>query len=154
MAHSFRSLLVASILGVFVGFALCGDAAAQPAKPTTKDDPNAAQNAAVAAITRLGGLITFDTKSPDRSATDVRLFGPTITDAQLVHLRALTSLQTLYLTETKVTGAGLVHLKGLTNLKVLRLDRADVTDAGMVHLKGLTRLQNLILYTKVTDAGR
>jgi hypothetical protein len=80
MPHSFRSLLVASTLGVFVGFALCGDAA-QPAKPTTKDDPNAARDAAVAAITRLGGQVTFDTTSPDRSATGVRLFGPTITDA-------------------------------------------------------------------------
>lgn len=153
MPHSFRRLLVASTLGVFVGFALCGAAAAQPAKPTTKDDPNAAQNAAVAAITRLGGQVTFDTKSPDRSVTGVRLFGPTITDAHLVHLKALTSLQTLDLTETKVTGAGLVHLQGLTSLQVLRLDRADVTDAGLMYLKGLTSLTTLGLGYKITDAG-
>src|SRR5688572_26314543 len=153
MPHSFHSLLVASTLGVVVGFMLCGDADAQPAKPTAKDQPNAAQDAAVAAITRLGGQVTFDTKSPDRSATGVELVGPTITDEHLMHLKALTSLQTLSLTKTEVTDAGMVHLTGLTRLQVLRLGGNNVTDAGLVHLKGLTSLQELGLGYRITDAG-
>ena len=55
---------------------------------------------------------------------------------------------------TNVTDAGLVHLKGLTKLQTLNLSDTNVTDAGLVHLKGLTILQTLVLIdTKVTDAG-
>ncbi len=193
MPHPFRSLLVASTLGVFVGFALGGDdppregpakrgaegdedvfdhqrfcatisaktqvrtggnAAAQPAKLTAKDIPHASQGAAVAAIERLGGRVTFDTKSRDRPATGVRLFGPEFVDAHLMHLKALTSLQSLDLTNSKVTDAGLAHLKGLTRLQVLNLSGTQVTDAGLVHLKGLTSLKRLDLtYTRITGAG-
>jgi hypothetical protein len=49
---------------VFVGIALCGNAVAQPAKLPAQDNPQAAQDAAVAAIERLGGRVTFDTKTP------------------------------------------------------------------------------------------
>ncbi len=77
-----------------------------------------------------------------------------VTDAGLEHLKGLTKLQSLFLTDTKVTGAGLVHLKGLTSLQELWLHRTKVTDTGLVHLKGLTSLESLILSsTKVTDAG-
>ena len=52
-----------------------------------------------------------------------------------------------------LSDAELVHLKGLTSLKSLVLG-SDITDAGLVHLKGLTKLQKLFLSsTKVTDAG-
>ena len=45
---------------------------------------------------------------------------PKITDEGLLHLKALTVLQTLDLTNTKVTDAGLIHLKGrLGTLEVL-----------------------------------
>ena len=77
-----------------------------------------------------------------------------MTDAGLEHLKGLTQLQSLDLTDTKVTDAGLEHLKGLTQLQSLNLMETEVTDAGLVHLKGLPQLQSLDLaQTKVTDAG-
>jgi hypothetical protein len=42
-----------------------------------------------------------------------------VTDADLVHLKALKAFRTLNLNNTKVTDAGLVHLKGLTGLQWL-----------------------------------
>ena len=54
-----------------------------------------------------------------------------------------------------MTDAGLVHLKGLTRLVHLHLTNTQVTDAGLVHLKDLTQLQLLsVVRTEVTDAGR
>ena len=53
-----------------------------------------------------------------------------------------------------MTDAGLVHLKGLTELKELDLSDTRVTDVGLVHVKGLTKLQYLDPSgTQVTDAG-
>ncbi|MHC4199448.1 MAG: leucine-rich repeat domain-containing protein, partial [Planctomycetota bacterium] len=85
---------------------------------------------------------------------DVFLGGPRVADADLAHLKGLTGLQCLSLSNTQVTDAGLVHLKGLTGLVVLDLGNMQVTDAGLVHLKGLTGLVALDLgNTQVTDAG-
>jgi len=39
---------------------------------------------------------------------------------------------------TQVTDAGLVHLEGLTSLESLGLWSTEVTDAGLEHVKGLT----------------
>ncbi|MCH7990564.1 MAG: hypothetical protein IID46_15595, partial [Planctomycetes bacterium] len=130
------------------------NAAAQPAKRTAKDKANASEAAAVAAIKRLGGRVTFDTKNPDRPATDLRLDRPHFIDAHLVHLKGLTNLQTLHLTNSRVTDAGLVHLKGLSKLQVLELNGTKVTDAGLIHVKGLKNLKRLgLTYTPITDAG-
>jgi hypothetical protein len=72
----------------------------------------------------------------------------------MVHLKGLTNLRSLELTETRVSDAGMVHLKGLARLQGLDLSGTDVTDAGLRHLKGLIRLQYLSLaWTKVTNAG-
>ncbi len=122
------------ILLLLVGLLGC-NAAAQPAKPTAKDKPNASQDAAIAAIKKLGGRVTIDTKSPDRPVTGVILQAPNVTDAGLVHLKGLTSLQSLNLTYTQVTDAGLVHLKGLTSLQRLGLRDSKVTDAGVKELR-------------------
>jgi hypothetical protein len=46
---------------------------------------------------------------------------PQVTDAGLEHIKGLTQLRTLDLTQTKVTGTGLEHLKGLTQLQTLKL---------------------------------
>ena len=75
-------------------------------------------------------------------------------DAEMVHLKGLTKLQTLELFGSKVTDAGLVHLKGLTGLQTFYLGETQITDAGLVHLKGMAELQWLYLQrTKVTDQG-
>ena len=138
---------------LLVGLMGC-DGAAQPAKPAAKDKPNASQEAAVAAIKKLGGRVTIDTKSPEKPVTTVYLYDTQVTDSELVHLKGLMSLQTLDLRGTQVTDTGLAHLKGLTSLQTLFLSGTRVTDAGLVHLKDLTSLQKLIVIgTQVTDAG-
>lgn len=79
--------------------------------------------------------------------------GPSLTDAELEHLKGLTNLQCLILNSPQVSDAGLKHLKGL-KLKRLDLIYCDISDAGLEHLKELTSLQNLDLrLTRITDAG-
>ena len=90
------------------------------------------------------------------------------TDAELVHLRGLSDLESLVLSSTQVTDAGLVHLKGFSDLEGLALMETGVTDAGLAHLSGLSNLKRLFLgdtrigwmnglqrpfVTQVTDAG-
>jgi hypothetical protein len=54
----------------------------------------------------------------------------------------------------KMTEADLIHLKGLTSLKQLWISGFPVSDASLSHLKGLTGLQTLSLRgSKITDAG-
>ena len=78
----------------------------------------------------------------------------TLTDAGLVHLKQLTSLQKLELSHTEITDVGLARLRGLTGLQSLWVHHIQISDAGLVHLKRLTSLQELNLsYTQVTDAG-
>src|SRR5688572_21725583 len=99
MPHSFPSLIVASTLGVLVGLALCGHVAARPPKLPAQDVPQSEQDAAVAAIKRLGGYVTFD--DAEQLATGVTLFGPDFNDDHLAHVKMLTSLRSLDLTNSK-----------------------------------------------------
>jgi len=56
--------------------------------------------------------------------------------------------------DAQITNAGLVHLKALTSLEILRLDNTQITDEGLEHLKGLTSLKDLNLHgTNVTPTG-
>ena len=88
------------------------------------------------------------------SLESLLLFGTQITDAGLEQLKGLTKLQELLLFGTQITDAGLVHLKGLTKLKYLQLTGTQITDAGLVHLKDLPNLTYVNLkFTKITDAG-
>ena len=123
-------------------------------------------DAAMAQLPALAGLETLD------------LNGCAITDAGWVHLRKLTSLQSLYLHDipvsddalvnlegladltvlmlgkSRVAGPGLAHLKPLVNLEVLNLSHSPITDDALTHLKGMEELNTLGLEgTKVTDAG-
>jgi hypothetical protein len=120
-------------------------------------------DAAVEAITKMGGTVTFDEEKSgkplgvDLSEPHVlfvlNLPQQGVTDARLEHLKGLTSLQSLNLSATGVTDAGLVHLKGLTSLQELN-PSTHVTDAGLVHLKGLKSLEMLHLdYVRVGSAG-
>ena len=137
------------------------------------------QTTAVEAVEKLGGTVVFDYQvdakgieilegepsSPewlgnllgdDLFTNVVRVWCDDIqvTDAGLEHLKGLTQLQWLCLSNTQVTDGGLAHLKGLTQLQNLLLDNTQVTDAGLEHLKGLTQLQHLLLFnTQVTDEG-
>jgi hypothetical protein len=103
------------------------------------------QEQAVARIKKLGGKVEVDDKSPGKPVIRVDLHGTRVTDADLVHLTALTQLQKLNLGWTQVGDAGLEHLKDLTKLQRLVLDNTKVTDAGLRQLKGLTDLEYLNL---------
>ena len=106
---------------------------------------------AIAAIEELGGEVTL---SPNRPVVSVNFNRTKVTDEELLHLKALASLQTLWLQNTNITDAGLVHLKALTSLRVLNLAGTKVTDSGLEYLKGLTSLRVLNLAgTNVTDSG-
>jgi hypothetical protein len=76
------------------------------------------------------------------------------TDADLMHLKRLTTLEHLDLSETLVTDHGLAHLLTLTRLKSLRLNHTQVTGAGFEHLEGLTDLEELsVAESRVDDEG-
>jgi hypothetical protein len=125
-----------------------------PTTPTTTTTTKILQDAAVAAIKELGGEVTFDEKIPSRPLIGVDLRDSKTTDAGLVHLKGLTSLQILDLRKTKVTDDGLEHLKELTGLLSLSLMYTQVTDTGLSHLKGLKSLQQLRLHgTQIADPG-
>jgi outer membrane protein assembly factor BamB/uncharacterized protein YjbI with pentapeptide repeats len=119
------------------------DAAAhEAAVDATKDPepaphpPNASptsQADAVAAIKKLGGTVNLDKTSG--KVVGVNLCRTQVTDAMLVHLKALTTLTELNLTDTQITDAGLEHLKGLTSLTELRLSGPQITDAGLEQIK-------------------
>ena len=89
-----------------------------------------------------------------RSLEVVDLRCTQVSDAGLVHLKGMRSLEVVDLRSTQVSDAGLVHLKGLTSLEVLYVNNTKITDAGLEHLKGLSSLEGLsLLGTQVTDAG-
>ena len=142
-------VLLGLLLVAIVG---CGDGSSPPgggAVPTPEGSQAKAGN--VAALKKLGSLIERNEQGEvvevDFAVVD------DFTDAGLVHLKGLTSLQTLNLSGS-ITDAGLVHLKGLTGLQLLWLSQTQITDAGLVHLKGLDKLQTLYLNgTSMTDAG-
>ena len=78
-----------------------------------------------------------------------------LADDDLMLVNGLTDRRSLSLwKQTKVTDAGLQHLKALTGLRWLGLSNTQITEAGLEHLKGLTNLQLLAVRdTRVTDAG-
>ena|GEM_PF-1202428 len=91
------------------------------------------------------------------SLQNLNLSNCNLTDAGLEHLKSLTSLQNLDLRGCgNLTGAGLEHLKTLTSLQTLHLSWCrELTDVGLEHLKPLTSLQNLDLSgcDNLTDVG-
>lgn len=91
--------------------------------------------------TRSGGPPEFRVTSVEFIATGEVINGKAvidelkITDDGLVHLKALTHLQTLNLGSTKVTDVGLEHLKGLSSLETLNIRNTQVTDKGVKTLQ-------------------
>lgn len=147
--------------------------------PPFLDADQPAQERAIAAITKLHGLIQTDGNTPGRPVVRVdlvcqpqvtddwvrllqdlphlrslSLIGTEVSDAGLARLQGLTELTDLSLNETRITGLGLFYLQKMTQLRGLGLGDLEITDAGLAHLEGLTELRELYLQdTKVTDAG-
>jgi len=70
------------------------------------------------------------------------------------HLRGLTHIEGIRLTNARITDAGLGQLKGLRNLRYMGLAGTRITDAGLEHLQDLRHLKTLSLgNTRVTDDG-
>ena len=113
---------------------------------------------AAAAVQKVGGLITRDEKAPGKPVVEVSFQGTStgqvIQDKDLATLKGLKHLKTLHLGYvTKTTDAGLVHLKGLTSLEKLNLPETDITDAGLANLTWLKNLKSLgLVFCKgITD---
>jgi len=109
---------------LLVGIVGCGGGSSSPAQ-TADADP-------VAALEKVGAKFK---RNGQGEVVEVNLMRTQITDEGLVHLKALTGLQSLSLSGNKITDAGLVHLKGLTKLQVLGLRGTQVTDQGVADLK-------------------
>lgn len=118
---------------------------------------------AIAAIKKLNGIVSEDRNNG--LLVCLGTVGEKNLEVCMKHLKALTSLRTLWVNLNrglgveevfmlKVTDGNLEHLKGLSNLQTLCLNDTTVTDAGLEHLKGMKNLKNLELSdTKVTSSG-
>lgn len=75
-------------------------------------------------------------------------------DVGLASLANLKLLKRLYLADTHITSAGLRHLAGLANLEGLDLTHCAINDQGLAQLGSLRSLKVLHLdLTRVTDLG-
>ncbi len=96
-------------------------------------------------------------QTPPEGSADLEalhLTDTAVSDAGLVHLRAIGSLTVLDLSHTKVTDKGLDQLLPLANLRWLLLSGNDVTDEGLETLTAMTGLGRLtVTGTKVTPEG-
>ena len=72
------------------------------------------EDAAVAALTKLGGTVRRDVKAPGMPILAVDLSASRVTDEDLKHLKHVASLQWLFLQATAVTDVGLKHLQDLS----------------------------------------
>ena len=110
-----------------------------------------ADQKAFAALDQLGADIVWLRTSGVDSVYFTRV---RISDADLQHLKGLTSLTKLKLNHSPITDAGLKRLESLTNLVQLHLADTKITDAGLEHLTSLKNLGFLDLSdTQVTNAG-
>jgi Leucine Rich repeat len=115
-------------------------------------------------VTDLGLLVLRDLPNvrhisleySDPKTTPTGLPAPTqfITDAGLVNVGSLTTIQSLHLRGLPITDTGLEALAGLTAVHVLYLDRTQVRGPGLAHLSSIRQLMDLNLSgSAVTDQG-
>ncbi|OYW21991.1 MAG: hypothetical protein B7Z55_05165, partial [Planctomycetales bacterium 12-60-4] len=143
--RSFVAVLSLSAISAIGGMAIAEDA--KPAR-------TAAEEQAIAAIKKLGGLVLEIAQNDPRLDVAFHLADSKIGDAEIAPVKDLPQTAQLNLRGTEVTDAGLVHIKDLKGLTKLHLEKTKVTDAGLEQLKGLENLEYLNLYaTAVTDAG-
>ena len=114
-------------------------------RPQIPVEPVTSKSEAIAAIKKLGGILTVDDKSAGQPVIGLDFSETFVTDGHLVYLKWLKNLQTLMLYDTQITDAGLVNLVGLTKLQVLGLSDTKVTDAGLAQLAGRNTLPNYAL---------
>jgi hypothetical protein len=77
-----------------------------------------------------------------------------VQNEQLVCIKKLPLLRSLFLEVVGIDDRGVAHLENLARLKVLRLSGRTVTDSALAHIKPLQTLRHLDLSTSgITDAG-
>jgi hypothetical protein len=104
-------------------------------------------------VTGARSLAPLAAFAPDRLVA-LHGSGASIGDADLVHLRDMTSLRVLDLSDTPVTDVGLLHLQGCVELETVWLWNTAITDSGLALLGRLPNVRQLGLgNTRVTDAG-
>jgi internalin A len=87
-----------------------------------------AEDKAVAAVEKLGGMVVRDAAKPGKPVTEVSLPGARVTDADLKQLAPFKGLTRLNLHNTGVTGTGfkdLAPLKGLTWISLTSSSSGD-----------------------------
>jgi internalin A len=123
-------------------------------EPVRADD---ADDRAAKWVDGLGGKVTRDDKQPGRPIIEVNLGGnKKVTNDGLRELAGLKGIKKLSLFfDEQITDAGMAHLKGLTTLEELTLSNTGVGDAGLAELKALTGLKKLSLAgaIRLTDAA-
>jgi len=126
------------------------------AVPRNPVEPGDGQEAARAAIEKLGGKIKTDS---DNNVIEVSFLWKPVADADLEHVKGFTKLECLNLNcesfaRNQITDAGLEHIVGLKNLRRLYLGDTNVSDFGLKHVKEFKGLEALNLSgTGVGDAG-
>jgi Leucine-rich repeat (LRR) protein len=78
---------------------------------------------------------------------------PSISDKGISHLSGMTQMEYLYIADTQISNEGLLQLKQMKKLKELHLWQTRVTEEGLINLKGLTKLEQLRLGFPFTEAG-
>ncbi len=145
-----------------------GVAALEKALPkcTITWDGNAERQAAEWVLAK-GGKVTVDfdgKETPISAAKDLPAGAALVAidlkncqqlaDADMEHLKALTKVTELRISETAIGDAGLKQVAGLASLTSLWLEGTRVSDVSMTLLARMPRLENLSLWrTAITDQG-
>src|SRR5271166_2087996 len=89
-------------IGILVTLALAGGVGRAP--PSEQD---AAIERAIAEVQRVGGTFGYDESRPGTGITNVEFWHSRVTDSVLSHLKALTDLEDLRLSNAPITDAGI-----------------------------------------------
>lgn len=128
--------------------------------------PARAQKAAIMAIRRAGGEVYLQRANHGRPPYWLRKLadqdylgtasvslGENAGDADLIHLKDLSSVSMLYLSGSGFTDAGFEHVAPLRDLAYLTLYRTGVTDVGLKRLDGQGPLETLGIYETHIDGS-
>ncbi|MCH7725620.1 MAG: hypothetical protein IH991_03940 [Planctomycetes bacterium] len=119
----------------------------------------ARQEAAIEEFRKQGGMVYTADDAIWHGGITLALEARHLTDANMRRLADMPGLMELKFgggmaKRTQPTDAQLVHLRKLTQLRVLVLSNTFVTDEGFAHLAGLKNLEHLDLgYSRVTYNG-
>jgi serine/threonine protein kinase len=138
-------------------------------RPNDMDAAFAVEYRAAEWAARKKGLVELRVRSSNRSITidrvadlptepfvvmHLNLASRAISDAELVLLAGLSSVEMIDLTNTPITDRSTRFLGGLRSLRMLILAYTKITDAGLAALANLPRLRSLYLMgTEVTHEG-